>query len=162
MRETGAEFAQTYPCIARPSELRDLQSDPYVERLLESFAFLTARVQLKLDARHPDFTQHLLDSSIRMFCVPCPLRDRGVRPDLSGGLPPTGQVVPQGTTLRTPLGKGDRTVCEFRTAHEVTLWPLEVTEARYLVGSSVLSSQGLSHTGLARSGPDSRRPARCG
>jgi type VI secretion system protein ImpG len=155
VRETGAEFAQAYPRIAARLGIEGLQcADPYVERLLESFAFLTARVQLKLDARHPDFTQHLLE--LVYPHVLCPVPSCAIVefvPDLSGGLPPTGQVVPKGTSLRTPLNKGDRTVCEFRTAHEVTLWPLEVTEARYLVGSSVLSSQGLSHNGLARSGP---------
>ncbi|CAB3774907.1 hypothetical protein LMG29542_08289 [Paraburkholderia humisilvae] len=36
-------------------------ADPYVERLLEGFAFLVARVQLKLDAQYPVFTQHLLE-----------------------------------------------------------------------------------------------------
>ena len=33
----------------------------YVERLLEGFAFLTARVQLKLHDQFPKFSQHLLD-----------------------------------------------------------------------------------------------------
>jgi type VI secretion system protein ImpG len=60
-REMGGEFAQAYPRIAARLGLEGLEcADPYVERLLEGFAFLTARVQLKLDARHPDFTQHLL------------------------------------------------------------------------------------------------------
>ena len=152
VRETGAEFAQAYPRIAARLGVEGLQcADPYVERLLESFAFLTARVQLKLDARHPDFTQHLLE--LVYPHVLCPVPSCAIvefAPDLTGGLPPTGQVIPRGTNLRTPLGKGDRTVCEFRTAHEVTLWPLEVTEARYLVGSSVLASQGISHSGAVR------------
>jgi len=152
VRETGAEFAQAYPRIAARLGVEGLQcADPYVERLLESFAFLTARVQLKLDARHPDFTQHLLE--LIYPHVLCPVPSCAIvefAPDLTGGLPPTGQVIPRGTNLRTPLSKGDRTVCEFRTAHEVTLWPLEVTEARYLVGSSVLASQGISHSGAIR------------
>jgi type VI secretion system protein ImpG len=152
VRETGAEFAQAYPRIAARLGVEGLQcADPYVERLLESFAFLAARVQLKLDARHPDFTQHLLE--LIYPHVLCPVPSAAIvefAPDLTGGLPPTGQVIPKGTSLRTPLGKGDRTVCEFRTAHEVTLWPVEVTEARYLVGSSVLASQGISHSGPIR------------
>src|ERR1700722_12488571 len=152
VRETGAEFAQEYPRIAGRLGIEGLQcADPYVERLLESFAFLAARVQLKLDARHPDFTQHLLE--LVYPHVLCPVPSCAIvefAPDLTGGVPPPGQVVPRGTNLRTPLGKGDRTVCEFRTAHEVTLWPLEVTEARYLVGSSVLASQGISHGGAIR------------
>jgi type VI secretion system protein ImpG len=57
VREMGAEFAQAYPRIAARLGMDGLEcADPYVERLLEGFAFLTARVQLKLDARHPDFS----------------------------------------------------------------------------------------------------------
>ena len=33
--------------------------------------------------------------------------------------------------LRSLLGRGEQTVCEYRTAHEVTLWPLELTGAEY-------------------------------
>jgi type VI secretion system protein ImpG len=152
VRETGAEFAQAYPRIAGRLGIEGLQcADPYVERLLESFAFLAARVQLKLDARHPDFTQHLLELVYPQVLCPVPsCAIVELVPDMTGGLPPTGQVIAKGTNLRTPLGKGDRTVCEFRTAHEVTLWPVEVTEARYLVGSSVLTSQGISHSGPVR------------
>ena len=148
VREMGAEFAQAYPRIAARLGVEGLQcADPYVERLLESFAFLTARVQLKLDARHPDFTQHLLELVYPHALCPIPsCAVVEITPDLSGGLPPTGHVIARGTSLRTPLGKGDRTSCQFRTAHEVTLWPLQVTEARYLVGGSVLASQGMSST----------------
>jgi type VI secretion system protein ImpG len=148
VREMGAEFARVYPRIAARLGVDGLQcADPYVERLLESFAFLAARVQLKLDARHPDFTQHLLELVYPHALSPTPsCAIVEITPDLSGALPPTGHVIPRGTSLRTPLGKGDRTSCEFRTAHEVTLWPLQVTEARYLVGSSVLAAQGMSST----------------
>src|ERR1700683_2927060 len=60
MRETGAEFAHQYPRVAARLGLDGLEcADPYVERLLEGFAFLAARIQLKLDARHPEFTQQL-------------------------------------------------------------------------------------------------------
>ena len=80
VREMGAEFAQAYPRIAARLGLEGLEcADPYVERLLEGFAFLAARVQLKLDARHPDFTQHLLEMVYPHFLVPgALLRHRGV------------------------------------------------------------------------------------
>jgi len=51
LREMGKEFAQSYPKIASRLELgSDEVPDPYVERLLEGFAFLTARVRMKMDA----------------------------------------------------------------------------------------------------------------
>ena len=49
LREMGAEFAQQFPKIAARLGMEGLEvSDPYVERLLEGFAFLTGRIQLKI------------------------------------------------------------------------------------------------------------------
>jgi type VI secretion system protein ImpG len=152
MREMGAEFAQAYPRIAARLGLEGLEcADPYVERLLEGFAFLAARVQLKLDARHPDFTQHLLEIVYPHFL--CPVPSCAVvefAPDMKEGSLLAGQAIPRGASLRTPLAKGDRTSCEFRTAHDVTLWPLTVIEAKYLSGSGALATQGIQTDGRAR------------
>src|SRR5690606_17239238 len=152
VREMGAEFAQAYPRIAARLGMDGLEcSDPYVERLLEGFAFLAARVQLKLDARHPDFTQHLLEMVYPHFLCPTPscavvefvanLKEDALQ---------SGHVIKRGTSLRSPLGKGDRVSCEFRTAHDVTLWPLTVAEAKYVSGSGALSTQGIATDGRAR------------
>ena len=152
MREMGGEFAQAYPRIAARLGLEGLDcADPYVERLLEGFAFLAARVQLKLDARHPDVTQHLLEMVYPHFLAPVPsCAVVEFSPDLKEGSLAGGQTIRRGASLRTPLGKGDRTSCEFRTAHDVTLWPLTVTEAKYLSGSGALSAQGIPTDGRAR------------
>jgi type VI secretion system protein ImpG len=145
VREMGAEFAQAYPRIAARLGMDGLEcTDPYVERLLEGFAFLTARVQLKLDARHPDFTQHLMEMVYPHFLNPTPsCAIVEMAPDMKEGGVHGGHLVKRGTSLRAPLVKGERTSCEFRTAHDVTLWPLTVTEAKYLSGAGALSTQGI-------------------
>jgi type VI secretion system protein ImpG len=152
VREMGAEFAQAYPRIAARLGVEGLEcTDPYVERLLEGFAFLTARVQLKLDARHPDFTQHLMELVYPHFLCPTPAcAIVELAPDMKEGGVLNGHLVKRGTSLRAPLVKGERTSCEFRTAHDVTLWPLVVSEARYLSGSGALSTQGIVTDGKAR------------
>jgi type VI secretion system protein ImpG len=152
VREMGAEFAQAYPRIAARLGMDGLEcTDPYVERLLEGFAFLAARVQLKLDARHPDFTQHLMEMVYPHFLCPTPsCAVVELLPDPKESALQNGLTVRRGTALRSPLGKGERTSCEFRTAHDVTLWPLAVTEARYLSGSGSLSTQGIATDGRAR------------
>lgn len=59
LREMGAEFAVQFPKIAARLRMDGLEvSDPYVERLLEGFAFLTARVQLKIAAEFPLLPAH--------------------------------------------------------------------------------------------------------
>ncbi len=153
IREMGAEFAEAYPRIAARLGIEgDVEcADPYVERLLEAFAFLTARTQLKLDARHPDFTQHLLELIYPNYLAPTPsCAIAEFVPDLKEGDLKTGTRVARGTALRTAVGKGERTACEFRTAHEITLWPLTVREARYISGAGALSTLGISGETRAR------------
>ena len=146
MRETGAEFARQYPRVAARLGLEGIEcADPYVERLLEGFAFLAARVQWKLDARHPQFTQHLLELVYPGFLAPVPAAAIvELVPDMEEGSLKGGVHIQRGSTLKTPLGKGERTSCEFRTTQDVTLWPLTVAEAKYLSGTGAIHTQGTS------------------
>jgi type VI secretion system protein ImpG len=145
LRESGAEFASAYPRIAARLGMDALEvADPYVERLIESFAFLAARIQLKLDARHPQFTQHLLEVVHPSFLNPVPAcAIVEFLPDLVDGSLQAGVHIPRGSVLHTPLAKGERTSCQFTTGHDVTLWPLEVTEAKYMSGAGSLSGAGI-------------------
>lgn len=142
VREVGAEFAQQYPRIAARLGMDGVEcADPYVERLLEGFAFLAARVQLKIDARHPEFTQHLLEMVYPHFLHPVPAcAIAEFQPNLKEDALQSGVPIPRGSVLRAPLSKGERTACEFRTAHEVKLWPMTVVEARYVSGTGALST----------------------
>ena len=79
MREMGAEFAEEFPKIAGRLGLDGFDcTDPYVERLLEGFAFMAARIQLKVDAEFPDFTQHLLNVVYPNYAAPTPSMVIGV------------------------------------------------------------------------------------
>jgi len=152
LREMGGEFARAYPRIAGRLDLDGLEcADPYVERLLEGFAFLAARVQLKLDARHPQFTQHLLEMVYPHFLAPVPAcAVAEFRPDLKEDALHAGVPVKRGSALRTQISKGERTSCEFRTAHDITLWPIQVSEAKYVSGAGALSTQRLTADPRAR------------
>ncbi|HEX7500888.1 MAG TPA: type VI secretion system baseplate subunit TssF, partial [Polyangia bacterium] len=133
IRETGQEFAKEFPKIAGRLGIESLEcTDPYVERLLESFAFLTARVQLKIDAEFPRFTQHLLDMVYPHYLAPTPsMAVVQLKPSLSEGALADGFKVPRGSVLKSFVGRGEQTACEYRTAHDTTLWPLEITGAEY-------------------------------
>ena len=133
IRETGQEFAKEFPKIAGRLGIETLEcTDPYVERLLESFAFLTARVQLKLDAEFPRFTQHLLDMVYPHYLAPTPsMAVVQFKPSLSEGGLADGFKVPRGAVLKSFVGRGEQTACEYRTAQETVLWPLEITGAEY-------------------------------
>ncbi len=133
LHEVGAEFAREFPKIASRLGMEGAEvADPYVERLLEGFAFLTARVQLKLEAEQPRLIAHLLESIYPNFLAPVPsmlVARFGLDtndPNLIKGYP-----VPRGAALESALARGQDTRCEFRTAHAVTLWPIELVGAQY-------------------------------
>jgi len=133
LREMGGEFAREFPKIAGRLALDEFAcADPYVERLLEGFAFLAARVHLKLDAEFPRFTQSLLDTVYPHYLTPTPsMAVVRFEPDLTEGALAEGFAIPRGTALRGNIGKGEQTACEYRTAHEVVLYPIQIVEARY-------------------------------
>jgi type VI secretion system protein ImpG len=133
MREMGAEFAAQFPKVAARLALDATEvADPYVERLLEGFSFLAARVRLKLDAEFPRFTQHLLEMAYPHYGTPTPaMAIVQLEPTRTEGALAAGFPIPRGTVLRGRIPRGEVTAAQFRTAHDVTLWPLEITEARY-------------------------------
>jgi type VI secretion system protein ImpG len=133
LRGMGGEFAKEFPKIAGRLALDEFDcADPYVERLLEGFSFLAARVQLKLDAEFPRFTQSLLETVYPHYLSPVPsMAIVQFNPDLNEGGLADGFVIPRWTSVFSLLGKGDQTRCEYHTAHDVTLWPLQLVEARY-------------------------------
>jgi type VI secretion system protein ImpG len=55
-----------------------------------------------------------------------------LQPDLQNPALQKGFVVPRGSAMRSVLGKDDNTACEYRSAHELSLWPVELMEARFL------------------------------
>jgi len=132
-RENTAEFARAFPKIARRLGIEGQEvADPYVERLIEATAFLAARVGLKLDAEYPRFTGHLLDIVYPHFLAPTP--SCGVcafAPDLQDANLAQGPVLPRGSALRARQATGQNTHCEFRTAHPLRVWPLQITRAQY-------------------------------
>ena len=129
IRELAQEFAEQHPKIAARLGMSGVEvPDPYVERLLEGFSFLTARVQLKMDQQFPHFSQRLLDTLYPNYLAPTPsMTIVALHPDMKQGSLATGFLIPKNSPLfAANLAKGEKTSCQFRTAHEVTLWPLEI------------------------------------
>jgi type VI secretion system protein ImpG len=153
VRDMGAEFARDFPKIAGRLGMEGLEcADPYVERLLEGFAFLAARVQLKIDAEFPRFTQHLLEMVYPRYLSPTPsMAVVQLQPDLREPALASGVRVPRDAALHSMVGRDTTVSCEFRLANEVVLWPLELTEAKMLDGAAALGAIGIRPGSAARS-----------
>ncbi|MGH7931829.1 MAG: type VI secretion system baseplate subunit TssF [Candidatus Binataceae bacterium] len=130
LRQMGAEFAAQYPKIAGRLLLdANRCEDPHVERLIQAFALLAARIRHKLDDEFPELTDALLEVLYPHYLAPLPsfsIVQFVLDPDqgkLTGG-----HLIDRGATLFSqPVGGAP---CRFRTGYPVKLWPLEVTAAR--------------------------------
>lgn len=145
MREMGAEFSQSYPKIAERLGIESEQcADPYVERLLEGFAFLTARVHLKIEEEFPKFCQQLLAMVYPDYLAPLPsMTVVQMVPEPGDGSTAEGFPLNRGTALRSGLGTDMQTSCEYRTAQNVTLYPLKISKAEYLGNRAALANLGV-------------------
>jgi type VI secretion system protein ImpG len=132
LRQLGKEFAEKHPKIASRLQL-DVNrcDDPHVERLLEGFALLAARVHLKIDDEFPQITEGLLNIIYPHFLRPVPsMSVAQFRLDPEQGKLTTGLNVPRDSVLYSrPV---DGAPCKFRTCYDVTLWPVEISDARWV------------------------------
>jgi type VI secretion system protein ImpG len=149
VRQMGAEFAQKYPKIASRLLLEpDKCEDPHVERLVEAFAFLAARVHLKMDDEFPEVTESLLNVLYPHYLAPLPsMSVVQFAVDPTQGKLTTGYHMARGTALYSRPIQG--TPCRFRTCYPVTLWPIEVAAAS-LESADPEDSQGRLHEAAIR------------
>jgi type VI secretion system protein ImpG len=131
LRRMGAEFAEAYPKVAARLQLEPSKcEDPHVERLLEGFAFLAARVHLRLDDDFSQLSESLLNVVYPHYVRPIPsmsVVECAVDPEQSSLL--QGLRIPRGAALLTKAVGG--APCSFRTCYETRLWPFRVADAAW-------------------------------
>lgn len=123
MRRLGRVFARNNPQLAR--YLGEEATDPDVERLMEGFAFLTAKLRLKIDDDFPELTHPLLQLLWPNYLRPLPSAtilqfqpmDRTVT---------ERHVIPKGTRMHAR--EVDGIACEFRTCTDMAIYPLQIDQ----------------------------------
>ncbi len=131
LRQMGVEFSAKYPKVASRLVLEaDKCEDPHVERMLEAFAFLAARVHLKIDDEFPEITEAMLSILHPHYLRPVPsmsVAEFSVDPT---AIPPdTGLKMERASVLNSRPVNG--VPCKFRTCYDLTFWPLEITGAEW-------------------------------
>ena len=129
LRYLGAEFAAKYPKVAGRLLLEAGKcDDPHVERLLEGFAFLAARIYQKLDDEFPLIVESLISVLYPYYLRPIPSASVvQFHLDPEQGKLMTGLPIPAGSLLYSAPVAG--TPCKFQTCFDTTLWPLQVKSA---------------------------------
>lgn len=128
LRKKGDEFAEHYPKVAGRLRLdKNVVEDPHVSRLIESFAFLTARIRQTLDDEYPQITESLMGVLYPDFYAPIPSMSV-VSAELAPGVEQAAYVA-RGEELNFYLDKSE--YCVFRTALPVNVQPIRVVNAGY-------------------------------
>jgi type VI secretion system protein ImpG len=131
LRQLGAEFGARYPRVASRLQLEPTKcEDPHVERLLEGFAFLAARVHLKIDDDLPEISQSLMELVFPHYVRPIPsVSVVQFYADPEQGKMTAGFQIPRQSLLYSRNVGG--TPCKFRTCYNTTLWPVRISAAEW-------------------------------
>lgn len=130
LRKQGKRFAQTFPGLGRRLGMSsDETADPHVERIIESFAFLTSRIHQRLDEDLPEMTQALLSvlapHFLRTFPSVCIVH---FQPDEKASGLTAPYCIKAGTVLQSQT-ESEHSVM-FRTVSDVTCLPVTLELAR--------------------------------
>lgn len=124
IRQMGAEFAKEHPKIAGRLGINDdIVEDPHVSRLIESFAYLNARIQHKLDDDFPELSDALLNVLFPHYLRPIPsVSIVQFSPDKEQL--ESAYTIARGQKIQTEQYQGES--CIFTTAYSTSLHPIEL------------------------------------
>ncbi|OUV03644.1 MAG: hypothetical protein CBC42_04125 [Betaproteobacteria bacterium TMED82] len=127
LRREGKDFAQRFPKIASRLDFRESESlDPHTERLIESVAFLTARVHRDIDREYSQIASNMLSTLCPSLLQPVPsLTIAQFQPDKKSGRLTSPLRIPMNSVLSTKALSGE--ICKFRTVWDLDIIPLEIT-----------------------------------
>src|SRR5947207_11021381 len=131
LRKSAAQFAEKHPKIASRLVLEPTKcEDPHVERLLEGFAFLAARIHLKLEDDLPEISDALLSIVYPHYLRPIPsMSIVKFHLDPEQGKLTTGLKIPRDSGIYSrPVGGAP---CKLWTCYDPPLWPLRERAAQW-------------------------------
>jgi len=131
----GREYAHRFPEAAQTLSIAEVEDrDPYVERLFENFAFLSARLRQSLDNQDDSMAGQLLDQAAPGLESPLPsvsVVEFNPSPDTSE----TGRLLPRGAQVQTLHLSGWKSPCRFRTTRDMAIHPLRIEQLQIGTGS---------------------------
>ncbi|VAW90996.1 Protein ImpG/VasA [hydrothermal vent metagenome] len=130
IRQLGSEFSKEQPKIAgRLGINADTIEDPHVSRLIESFAYLNARIQHKLDDDFPELSDSLLNVLFPHYQRPIPSMSI-IQFDADKDQLDSSYTIEKDALLETELFKGER--CHFTTVYPTEILPIQVISAKVI------------------------------
>ena len=132
LREDAARFAADHPAVARELAFSDGRSkDPQVELLMQSFAYLSGRLQFRIDEERATLPNVLLGLLYPHLQAPVPsMAVAQMEIDPNGADFPGGWRLARGRQVssRVSAPDGRDYDCRLRTCFDTPLWPLRIAE----------------------------------
>ncbi|OON62794.1 type VI secretion protein [Massilia sp. KIM] len=131
LRRYSREFSERYPKIAgRLLMGGEVCEDPHIERMIQAFALMNARVAKRLDDDYPEFTEALFEVLYPHYLRPFPSCSI-VQMDYAAAASQltAATSIARGTLLGTRKVRGAE--CTFRTAYPVTVAPVALSHASF-------------------------------
>ena len=132
------EFSQKYPKIAQRLSLNQEQiDDPHIERLIQSFSLIAARIDKKLADSYDVFTRAIFEVMFPQYlkhfpsCTVVSFEDLNKQKQLLNK-----HIIPKETALKSRSFKGVQ--CIFKTSTEVALLPIQLQEVTFKTNPSSL------------------------
>src|SRR6202022_932873 len=150
LRKSAVQFAEKYPKVASRLVLEPTKcEDPHVERMLEAFALLAARVHLRIDDDFPQITEALLNILYPHYMRPVPsMSVAQLHTDMEQGKLTSSLKIPKGTVLYSRPVEG--VPCKFRTSYDVTLWPFKISQAQWMTPDRIRPALRASEAAVLR------------
>lgn len=131
LREDGQRFAHMHPQVAQHLGLHaDGVLDPFVERLLEGTAFLSSRIQQRLNNEHPEFALQMLGRLAPLWYTPLPsIATIAMVPDLTSPQWHSRVVLPKGSRVTLSDSSLNNRLANFSTGRTLKIQPLVIENA---------------------------------
>ncbi|MDC4264952.1 type VI secretion system baseplate subunit TssF [Acinetobacter baumannii] len=125
--QQSREFAQKYPKIAQRLSLNQEQiDDPHIERLIQAFSLIAARIDKKLTDSYDVFTRSLFEVMFPQYLRHFPACSVVSFEDINKIKQLTEpHLVPHHTVLKSRSFKGVQ--CEFNTTQDIKLLPIHLS-----------------------------------
>lgn len=123
LRKSGEIFSNHHPQIARNLKINEVpSSDPHIERLIESFAFIAGRINKKIDENFLKMGEALLN-------VLYPHHTRPTPSMMIANFEPANNptFIPKGTQLYA-YSREEQEACHFSTTYPLKIWPIQLKE----------------------------------
>ncbi len=129
--QQSREFAHQYPKIAQRLSLNQEQiDDPHIERLIQAFSLIAARIDKKLADSYDVFTRSIFEVMFPQYLKPFPACTVVSFEDINKIKQLTDtHDIPRGTALKAKSIRGVQ--CEYATVQPVKLLPISIREVQF-------------------------------